>query len=282
MDNVPEGTPYPAHFLDFAKRVWDVLHARLEHGTVVNADGCHEWTQAIGRGGYGVVSWQSAVHRLTWEMEGGPIPEGMVVGHRCNNKLCRCIDHLYLATPGGNSRDAVRDGLYRTGDRHPSRVHPETRPRGDNHWTRRMPDRLERGDDHWSRRFPEQFARLQKIGTAAAATLDEADVREILTLWRTGTWRQDALAAKFRVDRDEISRITTGKRWAHVAPEIPRGTRHANGAANGNARVDADTVRAIRQRAGGGETQKEISAAFGVSPSTVAAIVHRRTWKHVE
>lgn len=51
-------------------------------------------------------------HRWEWTKANGPIPKGLVVGHRCNNKKCHNVDHLYLATHTQNCRDAYRDGLY--------------------------------------------------------------------------------------------------------------------------------------------------------------------------
>ena len=55
------------------------------------------------------------LNRLIFTFVHGEIPEGMVVGHSCNNKGCINPNHLYLTTPKQNSTDAARDGLYRTG-----------------------------------------------------------------------------------------------------------------------------------------------------------------------
>jgi hypothetical protein len=55
------------------------------------------------------------LNRLIFTFVNGEIPEGMVVGHKCNNKGCINPDHLYLTTSSQNSTDAARDGLYRSG-----------------------------------------------------------------------------------------------------------------------------------------------------------------------
>ena len=55
------------------------------------------------------------LHRLIYTFVQGEIPQGMVIGHSCNNKGCINPHHLYLTTPEQNSSDAARDGLYRTG-----------------------------------------------------------------------------------------------------------------------------------------------------------------------
>lgn len=38
------------------------------------------------------------VHRYCWEMELGPIPDGLVVDHLCRNRACCNVDHLRLVT----------------------------------------------------------------------------------------------------------------------------------------------------------------------------------------
>lgn len=59
-------------------------------------------------------------HRIAWEKANGPIPEGMSVCHRCNNKSCENPDHLYLGTHKQNIQDAWADGLVpkMQGERH--------------------------------------------------------------------------------------------------------------------------------------------------------------------
>ena len=62
------------------------------------------------------------VHRIIWKLCFGEIPEGLVVGHYCNNPGCLNPHHLYLTTPVENSNHAARDGLYRKGDTHPKTI----------------------------------------------------------------------------------------------------------------------------------------------------------------
>lgn len=55
------------------------------------------------------------LNRLIFTFVNGKIPEGKVVGHRCNNKGCINPHHLYLTTAAENSTQAKLDGLYKTG-----------------------------------------------------------------------------------------------------------------------------------------------------------------------
>jgi len=48
-----------------------------------------------------------------------------------------------------------------------------------------------------------------------------------------------------------------------------------------NARLTENDILEIRRRYEEGETYKAISESYGVCPTNIAAIVRRRTWKHV-
>ena len=77
---------------------------------VVDSDsGCYNWTGATSPNGYGLM-WTGmkliGAHRFSWLVfNGSDIPEGMYICHKCDNKKCVNIDHLYLGTPSDNMGD---------------------------------------------------------------------------------------------------------------------------------------------------------------------------------
>lgn len=75
--------------------------------------------------------------------------------------------------------------------------------------------------------------------------------------------------------------LFAGTRLDNAADAHSKG-RLAVGSAHGQAKVDAETVRAIRARyRTGGVSQATIAREYGVSQMTISKIVRRETWAHV-
>lgn len=49
-------------------------------------------------------------HRYAYEQAKGPIPDGMVVMHTCDNRKCVNPEHLIVGTQSDNMRDCVAKG----------------------------------------------------------------------------------------------------------------------------------------------------------------------------
>lgn len=77
---------------------------------------CHVWTGGLANGYGRLAVGRSDVlaHRLAWVLEKGPIPEGLFVLHRCNNRGCVNVAHLYLGRHHENALDAVAAGTLRS------------------------------------------------------------------------------------------------------------------------------------------------------------------------
>src|SRR5438445_9082687 len=63
--------------------------------------------------GYGKVGGELA-HRRSWELNCGPIPEGIQVLHKCDNRPCVRPRHLFLGTHQDNMDDMHAKGRAHT------------------------------------------------------------------------------------------------------------------------------------------------------------------------
>ena len=78
--------------------------------------GCHNWRW--GESERQVVALENGksvlVHRVSWEIHNGHIPEGYQINHHCNNGRCINPEHLYLGDQFENMQDTVRAGNHAT------------------------------------------------------------------------------------------------------------------------------------------------------------------------
>lgn len=73
-----------------------------------DASECWPWTACL-RNGYGALKVDGRVHsahRLAFICLVGEVPDGMIVAHKCDNKICCNPSHLEAVSPGQNNRDA--------------------------------------------------------------------------------------------------------------------------------------------------------------------------------
>lgn len=162
--------------------------ARFWARVVKSTDGCWLWAGITNWQGYGRLSVNNravSVHRFSYELNVGPIPDGLLVCHHCDTRRCVRPDHLFLGTAQDNSDDAVVKGRMASGDRHGLRKHPEAvRP-----------------------------VRGEKNGSARLTT---SDVLRIRALKADGPVTNTAIAKEFNISPEHVRSIVARKKWAHV------------------------------------------------------------------
>lgn len=163
--------------------------------------GCWLWTGHIipsssygqsPRGSFGVGESKAAyAHRVSYVLHKGPIPEGMLVCHKCDTPLCVNPDHLWLGTNEENLADMNRKG--RNGaSRYPEKYRAIGRRLAAN-------KTVERGEAH------------------ASSKLTDAQVLAI----RADRRRNPAIAAQLGVHRSTIGQIKRGRTWRHLLEKKP-------------------------------------------------------------
>lgn len=128
---------------------------------------------------YGMIAMKPSVgvgaHRVSYELNVGPIPSGLHVLHRCDNPPCVNPAHLFLGTPLDNSADMHAKGRGTTGIRRPG-----TGPAGERN-------------------------RNARLSSADVAAIRSARTTERLTIYQ--------LAERFRISKSQAFNIVSGAQW---------------------------------------------------------------------
>lgn len=84
-------------------------------------DECWPWRGAKNLKGYGKIARAGkfhGTHRVAYESRHGPIPDGALILHSCDNPPCCNPSHLRIGTHLENSKDMVDRGRSATGEKH--------------------------------------------------------------------------------------------------------------------------------------------------------------------
>jgi hypothetical protein len=92
-----------------AKKRERPLQERLGDKIIIRGftpDDCYIWRGSTNGRGYGII-WNNGrrryVHRVTYELEHGPIPKGLMIDHLCRETLCCNPSHLEAVTNRENT-----------------------------------------------------------------------------------------------------------------------------------------------------------------------------------
>ncbi|MDP9113431.1 MAG: HNH endonuclease [Acidobacteriota bacterium] len=170
---------------------------------------CWEWPK-IGSRGYGYFAvhhegdlkkrWRNRqAHRVSWYIVNGPIPDGLLVCHKCDNPPCVNPGHLFIGDFKGNAADMVAKGRHK--------------------WTeearRKHFENVGRGKSAPRSRHPERYP----VGEKATpwAKLDADIIKAIREEYARQKTPSTTLAIRYSVSKQTILRIIHRRAWKHVA-----------------------------------------------------------------
>lgn len=146
---------------------------------VQKTDTCWLWVGAVDRLGYGSITVGSKfklVHRMSYELNVGPIPDRLLVCHSCDVRNCVNPEHLWLGTHSENTRDMISKGRGNfVGPKNP-----------------------------------------RKGSEVVFSKLDELTVLEIRKLYATGKFGIRELGRAFEVSHSAIGNIVHRLTWKHI------------------------------------------------------------------
>lgn len=243
MDFVSQGRVRGADKRPRAARYVSVLD-RIFHHTAIQDNGCCEWVGYKNTEGYASIvvdGKRKMVHRLVYENIVGPIPEGMVIRHTCDNPPCCNPEHLLIGTAADNVCDSIERGRSKRvgpaknrtvlrGALSPSHnLDPQVHVRAGERlralavcgeaWSARHTQQAS-GDNSGPRKHPTSY-----LGTAFKRKVDPEDVRSIVGLCQAGQ-RQRDVAEMFNISRRNVQAILSGETWSHLFA-AERETAHA-------------------------------------------------------
>jgi HNH endonuclease len=91
------------------------LKERLESKLDITSD-CWNYNGPIRKDGYAHLTVKGKtvlVHRIAYEVFIGPIPDGLLVCHECDNRLCCNPKHLFLGTYQDNNEDKIKKDRHK-------------------------------------------------------------------------------------------------------------------------------------------------------------------------
>jgi predicted DNA-binding protein (UPF0251 family) len=177
-----------------ASRTIPIIDRFFRHVGRKQSNGCIPWTGYTNPSGYGELGSggqagrKVGASRVSYELFVGPIPDGMMVCHHCDNPTCIFPVHLFIGTGSDNMADMVAKGRARKRTPGSRRYLQELRP---------AEDKVLRGE-----KSPCAKLTAEKVlAIRAAISAGES---------------QSQIARQFGVVQQTISAVVTRARWNHV------------------------------------------------------------------
>ena len=244
-------------------------------------------------------------HQAAWIIENGPIPDGLIIRHTCNegHNGCCNINHLVLGTHKDNSRDLLVAGHCKQLKLSPSMVLELFQLFATGKFTSiELADRFQvsftvvcktlNRQSHKQVPVPDNVALLvrnvlakrnsRKGDDSPVATITTDQAVSINKLWLTTSKSQSEIGAMFGVSQKLVNRITTGARWHHIHPSVEPSlyTECHPIVIRGQTKLSNDQVVSLNTEWLGGDIrQSALARKYNVSTTMVCNIVNGKMFR---
>jgi len=281
-----------------AERFWE---------KVQKSDGCWIWKASVLDSGYGTINLYRGnrktfyAHRIAWELTHGPIPDGLLVLHKCDVRSCVRPDHLRLGDQKDNAADMVRRGRHRYGAARGQTTKMPERQEGDIRcgWTKRrggapIPlaqrfwEKVQKGDDCWL-----WMGVTLKNGYGTISQLVSYGKRKTVYAHRV-SWELEngpITGGLFVLHKCDVracvrpSHLFLGGHQDNSDDKIRKGRYRrgdsGRGEKNACAKLANYQVRVIMALLGAGKSGRAIAEHYGISDSTVSLIKRGKHYSDV-
>jgi hypothetical protein len=267
--------------------------------------GCLEWLGSFDKNGYGFLSVgnkNAFAHRIAWTLVNGPIPDGMVIAHHCDNPRCCRIEHLFCCTQIDNIHDMnakrrnspppmhlgegnhkakltaeqvmeIRSGKFAGWGQHRIAQHfGISQVQVGNILNRTSWAHLDPNQD-----VPREnlVARGEQSGKAKLTDRDVLAIRSDLYK----DWTLDAIGEHFGISGKQVSSILRRKSWTHL--DAPCENDPIKGKRDLRRKLTAEQVLEIRSDLYSEWTRVDIARHFGILQAQVGKILRRESWAHI-